>query len=106
MALPAPGSPPSTDPVRSLSRPDSYPRLTTTVTVVETHISWVFLTDQYVYKLKKPVRFAFLDYSTLELRRAACTEEVRLNSRLAPGIYLGVVPITRDTSGQLHVGGE
>jgi aminoglycoside phosphotransferase family enzyme/predicted kinase len=91
--------------VRFLARPDSYPQSPTAVALVETHISWVFLTDRLVYKLKKPVRFAFLDYSTLELRRTACEEEVRLNSRLAPGIYRGVVPITRDASGQLHLGG-
>jgi aminoglycoside phosphotransferase family enzyme/predicted kinase len=106
MPLPAQEPVHSTDLVCFLSRPDAYPRPTATVTVLETHISWVFLTDQYVYKLKKPVRFAFLDYSTADLRQAACAEEVRLNSRLAPGIYLGVVPITRGADGQLHLGGE
>lgn len=58
--------------------------------LVETHISWLLLLPQVVYKLKKPVRLPFLDYSTLELRRHFCEEEVRLNQRLAPGLYLGV----------------
>ncbi|EGW21875.1 AAA family ATPase [Methylobacter tundripaludum] len=62
--------------------------------IVETHISWVLLTDQYVYKIKKPVNFGFLDFSTLEKRRFCCTEELRLNKRLAADLYLEVVPIT------------
>lgn len=62
--------------------------------VVETHISWVLLTGDYVYKIKKPVDFGFLDFSTLEKRHRYCEEEVRLNSRLAPDLYLGVVAIT------------
>ena len=64
---------------------------------IETHISQVFLAGEWVYKCKKPVRFAFLDYSTPELRRHACAEEVRLNRRLAPAIYLSVEPVTADT---------
>jgi len=62
--------------------------------IVETHISWVLLTDRYVYKIKKPVNFGFLDFSTLEKRRFCCTEELRLNRRLAADLYLEVVPIT------------
>ncbi len=106
MTLPLQTSVKSEELLGFLSQPSAYPRPTSSVTRVETHISWVFLTDQYVYKLKKPVRFAFLDYSTPELRRTACAEEVRLNSRLAPGIYLGVMPITQDADQQLHLGGE
>jgi hypothetical protein len=83
----------------------SYAEPTRTVEVVETHISKVFLTDSTVYKLKKPVRFPFLDYSTIEARRAACREEVHLNAPLAPGVYLGVVPIVRSSSGRLQHGG-
>jgi aminoglycoside phosphotransferase family enzyme/predicted kinase len=60
------------------------------VQVHETHASWVFLAGRFAYKVKKPVRLAFLDYSTLVRRRAACQEEVRVNRELAPGIYLGV----------------
>jgi aminoglycoside phosphotransferase family enzyme/predicted kinase len=62
--------------------------------IVETHISWVLLTDQYAYKIKKPVNFGFLDFSTLEKRRFCCEEELRLNKRLAAELYLGVEAIT------------
>lgn len=63
------------------------------IRVVETHISYVLLAGRYAYKIKKPVNFGFLDFSTLEKRRQYCDEEIRLNGRLAPEIYLGVVPI-------------
>jgi hypothetical protein len=79
--------------------PRSYPDPTGEVRVIETHISWVFLTDRFVYKVKKPVRFDFLDYSTLELRKKACDREVRLNRRLAADVYREVVPIGRGLSG-------
>lgn len=62
--------------------------------VIETHISWVLLAGDFAYKLKKPVRLPFVDYSTLEARRTFCEEEVRLNRRLAPSFYLGVSRIT------------
>jgi aminoglycoside phosphotransferase family enzyme len=64
------------------------------VRLVETHISWVLLTGEFAYKIKKPVDLGFLDFSTLEKRRQACFEEVRLNRRLAADIYLGVVGIS------------
>jgi aminoglycoside phosphotransferase family enzyme/predicted kinase len=82
-----------------LSDPASYPDPTRNVRREETHISWVFLTDDFAYKVKKPVRYDFLDYSTLELREKACQREVRLNRRLAPQVYLGVVPIGAGPSG-------
>lgn len=75
------------------------------VECVETHISWVFITDEFAYKLKKPVRFDFLDFSTSELRRKACEDEVRLNRRLARHVYLGVLPVTH-RHGQLSLNGE
>ena len=62
--------------------------------LIETHISWVLLTGQFVYKIKKPVNFGFLDFSTLEKRHRYCQEEIRLNRRLAPSLYVGVVAIT------------
>lgn len=62
--------------------------------LIETHISWVLLDTDFVYKIKKPVKFSFLDFSSLEKRKFFCEEEVRLNRRLSPQIYLGVVPIT------------
>ncbi len=67
--------------------------------VRETHISWVFLRQRDVLKVKKPVSFGFLDFSSLEQRRRACLTEVELNARLAPGVYLGVVPVVRDAAG-------
>jgi hypothetical protein len=77
----------------ALARPECYPHHPAHVEVVQTHISAVFLAGDVVYKLKKPVRFSFLDYSTLALRQHYCQEEVRLNRRLAPTVYLGVVPV-------------
>jgi len=64
------------------------------VSVLETHISWVILSGEYAWKIKKAVNFGFLDFSTLELRRRYCEEELRLNRRFAPDLYLEVVPIT------------
>ncbi|WNM59801.1 bifunctional aminoglycoside phosphotransferase/ATP-binding protein [Candidatus Nitrospira allomarina] len=84
--------------VASLQDPKCYSHPVSQVTVVETHISWVLLTGQYVYKIKKPVLFSFVDFSTLEKRRWFCEEEVRLNRRLAPQLYLGVVSITGSPS--------
>ncbi|MFH0737886.1 MAG: phosphotransferase [Candidatus Micrarchaeota archaeon] len=72
--------------------------------LAETHISWVLLGHDFVFKIKKPVKFSFLDFSTLEKRRFFCEEEVRLNRRLAPEVYLGVVPITAQEGGSGAVG--
>ncbi len=73
--------------------------------VRETHISWVFLSGGDVYKVKKPVALGFLDFSSLEARRLACEAEVTLNRRIEPDVYLGVVPVTRDASGNHNIGG-
>jgi aminoglycoside phosphotransferase family enzyme/predicted kinase len=72
----------------------------------ETHISWVFLRKHTVFKVKKPVNFGFLDFSDLESRRRACEAEVTLNARLAPNVYLGVVPVTRDQLGFHAIRGD
>jgi aminoglycoside phosphotransferase family enzyme len=88
-----------------LLQPESYPEPTLKVEAVETHMSWVFLTDQFAYKLKKPAKTSFLDFSTVELRRHFCEEEVRLNQRLAPAVYLSTVAITR-RDGEMVVGGD
>ena len=89
-----------------LSKPASYPG-TTHVEVVETHMSWVFLTDQYAYKLKKPVRYDFLDFTTPEARHKYCTEEVRINKALAGDTYCGVVQLKiADSVMQLNGAGE
>ncbi len=86
---------PETDLVEFLLKPESYPEKPSSVVHYETHISHVFLAGQAVYKIKKPVDFGFLDFTTLAKRRFYCREEVLLNSRLAGDTYLGVVPIYR-----------
>lgn len=91
-----------TELLTALAQPACYAHHPKHVEVVQTHISAVFLADQEVYKLKKPVKFSFLDYSTLDLRHHYCQEEVRLNRRLAPSVYLGVVPILY-VDGAYHV---
>jgi aminoglycoside phosphotransferase family enzyme/predicted kinase len=83
---------------RAMSDPGFYPRPVSDLQTRETHISKVFLTGSTVYKLKKAVKLAFLDYSTLAKRKTFCHQELTLNRRLAPEVYLGVVPITRRDS--------
>ena len=90
--------------ISDLTNPAAYPDPVTSVTVVQTHISCVFLTGEYAYKVKKPVDLGFLDYHTLEQRRYLCGEEIRLNRRLCPDLYLDAVPITRQCNG-LRIGG-
>ncbi len=81
--------------IERLLAPEAYPHsVVTPIRLAETHISWVLLTGAYAYKIKKPLRLSFLDYSTLDLRRHLCEEEVRLNARHAPDLYLGVSAIT------------
>lgn len=79
--------------IAALLDPAAYPHPAPAPRLIETHISWVFLAGDYAYKLKKPVDLGFLDFSSLDKREHCCREEVRLNARLAPDIYLGVVPI-------------
>ncbi|MFN8614192.1 MAG: AAA family ATPase [Vulcanimicrobiota bacterium] len=79
--------------------PAFYPHPVGPINLLETHISWVALTGDWAYKLKKPVNFGFLDYSSLERRRNFCHEEIRLNARLAPQIYLEVVPLNLSETG-------
>ena len=80
--------------IHALADPSAYPVTVEKVDVCHTHISAVFLAGPYAYKIKKPVDLGFLDFSTLAKRRHFCEEEVRLNRRLAPEVYLGVVPVT------------
>lgn len=82
-----------------LLSPSAFPETSSTVELRETHISWVYLTDRYAYKQKKPVSFEFLDFSTLDRRKRFCEQEVMLNRRLAPEVYLDVVPVACDTAG-------
>lgn len=89
----------------SMLNPDVYHHPVKNIELIETHISAVILTGDFVYKIKKPVDFGFLDFSTLEKRYACCLDELRLNRRLAPDIYLDVVAIT-GTPEQPVIGGS
>jgi hypothetical protein len=93
------------DVVAFLSDPRTYGGDITAVNVIETHCSTVFLAGSRAYKLKRAVKYDYLDFSTLELRKRACDAELRLNRRTAPGLYLGVIPITRYADGRLAFGG-
>ncbi|MEW6347765.1 MAG: AAA family ATPase [Thermodesulfobacteriota bacterium] len=89
--------------IAELSDPGKYPHAPQSVRVVQTHISVVFIAGDLVYKVKKPVDFGFLDFSTREKRRHFCRQEVLLNSRFSEGLYLGVVPIHEGPDGiNLH----
>lgn len=90
--------------IEALSAPATYGQ-SAPVEVVETHMSYVFLAGQRAFKLKKPVRYPFLDFSTLDARARDCLEELRLNRRLAPDVYLGVIPLTAQANG-LVLGGS
>ena len=85
--------------LNALLRPEFYPHRPAAVEMRQTHVSYVFIADDYVFKIKKVLRFPFLDASTLERRRALCQEEVRLNRRLAPDVYLGVMGIVESSRG-------
>jgi uncharacterized protein len=91
--------------IAGLLSSSAYPHPADDIRLVETHISWVLLTGNYAYKIKKPVNFGFLDFSTLERRHRFCVEEVRLNRRLAPDLYLDTVAIT-GTPESPSVGGD
>ena len=91
--------------VAFLARPESYAEVIDSVTVYETHMSFVFLAGETALKLKKPVSFSYLDFSTLERREAACRAELALNRRLARPVYRGVVPLVQSGSG-LAIGGD
>lgn len=92
--------------VALLRQTGSYPDHPQVVEVIETHMSWVFLTLDFAYKLKKPVRYDYLDFRTLAARKHYCEEEVRLNHRLAGSVYLAVVPLALNASGAVQLDGE
>ena len=93
--------------IRSLLKPETYDHAARDIELIETHISWVILTGEFAYKIKKPVNLGFLDFSTLEKRRFCSSEELRLNSRLAAELYLQVVPIAGSPEHPvLHGAGE
>ena len=89
-----------------LSCPASYPHHPDEVRVVETHTALVFLAGECVYKLKRPIALDFLDCRSLEARRRNCQSEFAANHRLAPGVYLGNVPVTREADGTLAISGS
>ena len=84
--------------IAALRAPACYPHAVDNVELLQTHISCVLLAGDYAYKIKKPVNLGFLDFSTLGARRHYCEEELRLNRRTAPGLYLDVVPISGSES--------
>jgi hypothetical protein len=92
--------------VEALLKPEAYPHPVEDIRLIQTHISFVFLTGDYVYKVKKPVDFGFLDFTTLEKRLHYCREELRVNRFLAGEIYLGVVPVVQEESGAIRVEGR
>ena len=87
-----------------MMNPNLYPHKPADVELVQTHISYVFIAADIVYKIKKPVNFGFLDFTNLEKRKFYCEEELRLNRRLAPSIYLDVVPIAQDATNNITIG--
>ena len=87
--------------IEDLKKPGAFPEKPSSVTLVQTHISSVFIGDEFVYKVKKAVNFGFLDFSTLELREKYCHKEVELNNRFSQGVYFGVYPVTFD--GKSHM---
>lgn len=92
--------------VAFLSQPASYPEHGIRLETIETHMSWLFLTGQHVYKLKKPFHHDIIDYRSAGARQRCCELEFRLNQRLAADVYLGVVPLTCDRAGRLALAGR
>ena len=90
---------------RMLLHPEAYDEPVEQVRMIQTHTSWVFLNGTHAYKVKKPVFFGFLDYKSLEARKFFCEEELRLNERLSPDIYLGIMPVT-ESVGMIRIGGS
>ena len=92
--------------VMFLGSPAAYVERPSRVERIETHFSWVFLTDRHVFKLKKPLRGEDFDFSSLDARRRNAVQEVRLNRRLSSGVYIGVVPLTLEAGSDLAIAGE
>lgn len=90
--------------IQALLQPQAYPEPTARVDLLQTHVSFLFFTDTHVYKVKKPVDFGFLNFTSLDRRRFYCNEEVRLNRRLCPDIYLGVVELRDSARGASFTG--
>lgn len=99
-------APPSRQLIDALLNPLAFDHPVASIELIETHISWVILTDTYAYKIKKPVALGFLDFSDLARRKFYCEEEIRLNQPWAPAIYIGVVPITNGDRPRFNGNGE
>jgi len=90
--------------IKAMQQADFYPHTVENINMLQTHAAWVFLTGKFAYKLKKPVDFGFLDFSTLAKRQYFCAEELRLNQRLAADVYLEVLPISENINGCFSLG--
>ena len=91
--------------VEVLLKPQAYPHKPQKIELVQTQMSFIFLTGEYVYKVKKPVNLGYLDYTTLEKRHFFCRQELELNRRLCPDVYLAVIPIVEE-KGELRIEGQ
>jgi aminoglycoside phosphotransferase family enzyme len=91
--------------IAAMMKPETYDEKVESIRLIQTHISWVFLTGNFAYKIKKPVNFGFADFSTLEKRKFFCDKELELNRRLCKDIYLEVVPITKSND-EIKIKGE
>lgn len=94
---------PLSDKVRALQSPDAWPHATGSIEIIETHFAWVFLAGDYAYKLKKIMGNAAMTHQSLAVRRQLCERELHLNRRLAPTIYLDVVPLTMDSNRRMRI---
>lgn len=93
------------DRVHDLLRPSAFPHPARDLRLIETHISWVILAGEFAYKIRKPVNFGFLDFSSHEQRREDCDAEVKFNRRLCPDLYLGVVDVVQRDDRLLYMAG-
>ncbi|MEK7803148.1 MAG: kinase, partial [Deltaproteobacteria bacterium] len=84
--------------IQALLEPSAYPEPPGAIEFKQTHISYLFFTQAYVYKIKKAVDFGFLNFTTIEKRKFFCHQEVALNRRLSPDVYIGVVEVNRENS--------
>lgn len=91
--------------LESLKRKEAYDEPVKEIRLIQTHISWVFLTGDYAYKIKKPVDFGFLDFTTLEKRKKFCKREVEINRMFSPEMYLGVVPVNKFGDHSIKING-
>ena len=99
--------PPAQGLVNRMLEAAAYPHPAADLHMIETHLSWVVLAGKFAYKVRKPVKLDFVDFSSLAARQTDCEEECRLNRRLAPALYLGVVPISHDpATGAIRVNGQ